>query len=226
MGDAYPILRERQTEILGAILREETAFARTLDAGTIHLEEALIPLTGAERVIGRLAETLPADAPVLPGDVAFRLHDTYGFPIDLTVELAGEYGVRVDRAGFEVALEEQRQRSRSGRKADLSRQAGATALYDGIARSTGDTRFLGYDTTRRRAASWPSCGTPRATRSWRRGRRWSCASTPAPRPSWCSTRRPSTPSGAARWATPARSATRRPTSCCSRSRTPSGRSAA
>jgi len=87
------------------------------------------------------------DSPVLTGDVAFRLHDTYGFPIDLTVELAGEYGVRVDRAGFEVALEEQRQRSRSGRKADLSRQAGATALYDGIARSTGDTRFVGYDTT-------------------------------------------------------------------------------
>ena len=147
MGDAYPILRERQSEILGAVLREETAFARTLDAGTIHLEEALIPLTGAERVIGRLADTLPADAPVLPGDVAFRLHDTYGFPVDLTVELAGEYGVRVDRAGFEVALDEQRQRSRSGRKADLSRQTEATALYDGIARTTGDTRFLGYETT-------------------------------------------------------------------------------
>ena len=147
MGDAYPILRERQTEILGAILREETAFARTLDAGTIHLEEALIPLTGAERVIGRLADTLPADAPVLSGEVAFRLHDTYGFPIDLTVELAGEYGVLVDRAGFDVALEQQRQRSRSGRKADLSRQAGATALYEGIARSTGESRFLGYEGT-------------------------------------------------------------------------------
>ena len=134
-------------EILGAILREETAFARTLDAGTVHLEEALIPLTGAERVVGRLADSLPEDAPVLPGEVAFRLHDTYGFPIDLTVELAGEYGVRVDRAGFEAALEEQRARSRSGRKADLSRQAEATALYDGIARTTGDTRFLGYETT-------------------------------------------------------------------------------
>ena len=147
MGDAYPILRERRDAILGAIGREETAFARTLDAGTIQLEEALIPLTGAERVVGRLADTLPADAPVLAGDIAFRLHDTYGFPIDLTVELAGEYGVRVDRAGFDAALEEQRHRSRSGRKADLSRQAGLTALYDGIARSSGDTRFLGYETT-------------------------------------------------------------------------------
>ena len=147
MGDAYPVLRERRDAILGGILREETAFARTLDAGTIQLEEALIPLTGAERVIGRLADTLPEDAPVLGGDIAFRLHDTYGFPIDLTVELAGEYGVRVDRAGFEAALEEQRHRSRSGRKADLSRQAELTALYDGIARSSGDTRFLGYETT-------------------------------------------------------------------------------
>ena len=51
---------------------------------------------------------------MLAGDVAFRLHDTYGFPIDLTVELAAEYGVRVDRAGFEAALDEQRERSRSG----------------------------------------------------------------------------------------------------------------
>jgi alanyl-tRNA synthetase len=147
MGEAYPILRERRDAILGAIGREETAFARTLDAGTIQLEEALIPLTGAERVIGRLADALPPDAPVLAGDIAFRLHDTYGFPIDLTVELAGEYGVRVDRAGFDAALEEQRRRSRSGRKADLSRQAELTALYDGIARSGGDTRFLGYDAT-------------------------------------------------------------------------------
>ena len=67
MGDAYPILRERRDVILGAIVREETAFARTLDAGTIHLEEALIPLTGAERIVGRSAEDLPEDAPVLSG---------------------------------------------------------------------------------------------------------------------------------------------------------------
>ena len=63
MGDAYPMLRERQDAILGAIPREEAPFARTLDAGTIHLEEALIPLTGAERVIGRLAETLSRPMP-------------------------------------------------------------------------------------------------------------------------------------------------------------------
>src|SRR5207344_2708131 len=113
MGDAYPLLRERQDAILGAITREEVAFGRTLDAGTIHLEEALIPLTSAERVIGRRPETLPADAPVLPGEVAFRLSDTYGFPVDLTVELAAEYGVRVDLAGFQDALAAQRERSRA-----------------------------------------------------------------------------------------------------------------
>jgi len=147
MGDAYPILRERREVILGTIVREEAAFARTLDAGTTILEEALIPLTGAERAIGRRAEELPDDAPVLAGDIAFRLNDTYGFPVDLTVELAAEYGVRVDRQGFDAALEEQRQRSRSGRKADLARQAELTQLYDDIARAAGDTTFLGYEST-------------------------------------------------------------------------------
>ncbi|MEA2621724.1 MAG: alanyl-tRNA synthetase [Chloroflexota bacterium] len=146
MSDAYPMLEGRREAILGTILREETAFARTLDAGTIQLEEALIPLTGAERVIGRREQDLPPDAPVLPGEVAFRLHDTYGFPIDLTIELAAEYGVRVDRAGFEHALAEQRTRSRSGKKADLARHAEQTALYDSIVRSSGGTRFVGYET--------------------------------------------------------------------------------
>ena len=147
MEGAYPLLRERRDTILGAITREETAFARTLDAGTIQLEEALIPLTGADRVVGRRLEDVPDDAPVLDGDKAFRLHDTYGFPFDLTVELAAEYGVRVDRAGFEAALDEQRQRSRSGKKLDLARQAEQTALFDSIARRLGSSVFRGYDTT-------------------------------------------------------------------------------
>src|SRR5207237_132454 len=127
--------------------REEAQFVRTLEAGTDLLEEALIPLTSNERVVGRQAETLPPDVPRLPGDVAFKLHDTYGFPIDLTLELAAEYGVAVDRGGFEAALAEQRERSRSGRKADLRRQAEATALYGSIQSSSGDTTFVGYETT-------------------------------------------------------------------------------
>ena len=147
MGAAYPLLRERRDVILGTIIREETAFARTLDAGTVQLEEALIPLTDAQRVVGRRPEDVPRDAPVLDGETAFRLHDTYGFPIDLSIELAAEYGVRVDRAGFEAALQEQRERSRSGTRQDLVRQAEQTALFDGIARRVGDSAFLGYETT-------------------------------------------------------------------------------
>jgi alanyl-tRNA synthetase len=147
MAEAYPVLRERRDIILGTIVLEETAFARTLDAGTIQLEEALIPLTGADRVVGRRAEDVPRDAPVLDGETAFRLHDTYGFPVDLTVELAAEYGVRVDREGFETALQKQRERSRSGKKLDLARQAEQTALFDGIARRSGDSKFHGYETT-------------------------------------------------------------------------------
>jgi alanyl-tRNA synthetase len=147
MGDAYPHLVERRDEILAAIAREETQFARTLDAGTGQLESALRALTDADRVVGRRPEDLPADAPTLPGDLAFRLHDTYGFPIDLTVELAAEYGVGVDRDGFERALAEQRDRSRSGKKAQLSKQAESAALFGSIQARAGDTRFLGYETT-------------------------------------------------------------------------------
>jgi alanyl-tRNA synthetase len=147
MGDAYPLVREERDRILASVAREEAQFARTLDAGTAQLEEALIPLTDAQRVVGRRPEEVPADAPVLGGAFAFKLHDTYGFPIDLTIELAAEHGVRVDRPGFEAALAEQRERSRGGRKAELARHAELTALYESIGRRTGDTTFLGYETT-------------------------------------------------------------------------------
>ncbi len=147
MAEAYPHLEERRDEILAVIAREEAQFARTLDAGTGQLEEALRALTGAERVIGRRPEDLPAGAPTLPGDFAFRLHDTYGFPIDLTVELAAEHGAGVDRGGFDRALAEQRDRSRSGKKAELSRHAELTAQYGAIQGRAGDTTFLGYETT-------------------------------------------------------------------------------
>jgi len=147
MADAYPFLREREAEVLAVIEREEVQFARTLDAGTGHLEAALAGLATTDRRIGRRPDDLPADAPALPGEVAFRLHDTYGFPIDLTVELAAEYGVAVDRTGFEAALAEQRERSRSGKKAELARHAERTALYEFILRDRGETTFVGYETT-------------------------------------------------------------------------------
>jgi alanyl-tRNA synthetase len=147
MSDAYPHLLERREEILAAISREEAQFGRTLDAGTKLLEEALAGIAATERTVGRRPEDVPPDAPVLPGDVAFKLHDTFGFPFDLTVELAAEYGVAVDRDGFEAALAEQRQRSRSGTKAALSKQAESSALYGAIHARGGDTEFVGYDTT-------------------------------------------------------------------------------
>src|SRR5439155_9975520 len=92
-------------------------------------------------------EDLPADAPVLPGDLAFRLHDTFGFPIDLTTELAAEYGVAVDRAGFEASMAEQRMKSQTGKKAELARHAELAGLYQSIQGRTGDTKFVGYETT-------------------------------------------------------------------------------
>ncbi len=147
MGEAYPHLRERASEIASIIGSEERQFARTLEAGTAQLEDALRELTPEARTIGRSAETLPAEAPRLDGELAFRLHDTYGFPIDLTVELAAEHGVAVDRAGFEAALVQQRERSRRGRKAELSRYAESTGTYQAILARVGETAFLGYEGT-------------------------------------------------------------------------------
>jgi alanyl-tRNA synthetase len=154
MAEAYPHLAQKREQILATIAREETQFARTLDAGSKLLDEAIrdasgrtTPGTSPERVIGRRPEDLPPEAPVLDGDVAFRLHDTYGFPVDLTVELAAEHGFRVDLAGFQDALAEQRERSRSGKKAELARHAELTSLYGAIQGLHGDTEFVGYDTT-------------------------------------------------------------------------------
>jgi alanyl-tRNA synthetase len=147
MNDAYPFLAEKREKILKVIRREESQFARTLEAGTSHLEAALAELAAGDRIVGRRPESLPAGAPVLPGGVAFRLHDTYGFPVDLTVDMAAEYGVRVDRDGFEEAMAEQRERSRKGTKADLARQAELGSLYQAILGRTGESRFLGYETT-------------------------------------------------------------------------------
>ncbi len=147
MHDAYPHLEERRTEVLGVIQREERQFNRTLEAGVGLLEEALIPLTSEARAVGRQADHLPPDAPVLPGAVAFRLHDTYGFPIDLTVELAAEYGVRTDLAGFEDALAEQRERSRANTRSGLTEANLAASRYAEILARTAPTAFLGYETT-------------------------------------------------------------------------------
>jgi alanyl-tRNA synthetase len=159
MGDFYSHLRENETQILGAVLREEEQFAATLERGLQILDfeigdvlQSLSQVPGGafimpKRQVGRLADDLPEDAPVYPGNLAFRLHDTYGFPIDLTIELAAEYGLRVDRPGFDLALAEQRERSRSGTKADKARAVETAALYESIRGRVGDTEFVGYEST-------------------------------------------------------------------------------
>ena len=148
MGEAYPHLVERRAEILEVIEREEAQFARTLDAGA-KLLDACDPAPGARcpargraapgRRCGGCAHAAGRDR--LPA------HDTYGFPIELTEEYLAEFGIRVDRAGFEASMAEQRARSRSGKKAELARHAELAGLYGAIQARAGDTRFLGYETT-------------------------------------------------------------------------------
>ncbi|MEI7743739.1 MAG: alanine--tRNA ligase [Chloroflexota bacterium] len=147
MAEAYPHLAEQREQVLAVIEREERQFSRTLAAGVGILEDALAGLTSEERRIGRQADHLAPDAPILPGAIAFSLHDTYGFPIDLTVELAAEYGVRTDLAGFQDALAEQRERSRANTRTGLLDVALAAQRYQEILGRTAPTEFLGYEAT-------------------------------------------------------------------------------
>jgi alanyl-tRNA synthetase len=100
MGGAYPALARERERILAEVADEEAKFHRTLDAGSERLA-TLVEAAGQGGTI--------------PGAEAFRLHDTFGFPVDLTVEIAAERGVGVDRAGFDAAMAEQRERSRGAK---------------------------------------------------------------------------------------------------------------
>jgi alanyl-tRNA synthetase len=129
MGDAYPELRQAEDFVTGLVGREEERFRQTLRTGFALLDEEL----------GR-------GEPTLSGEVAFRLHDTYGFPVDLTREIAAERGVAVELAGFEAAMAAQRSRARA---------AGATAAVDedraeayrDLLQRYGTTAFTGYERT-------------------------------------------------------------------------------
>ncbi len=123
LGRAYPELVRQHDLIVNVVAREEAGFDRTLRAGLSRLEEALG--SGTE---------------VLSGDVAFTLHDTHGFPVELTEELARDAGVEVDRAGFDAAMAEQRERARSAAKAS---RAGDEAVYRGLLEAHGPTPFVG-----------------------------------------------------------------------------------
>jgi alanyl-tRNA synthetase len=123
LGDAYPALRAQQDLIVNVVAREEAGFDRTLRAGLSRLEEAFA--TGTK---------------VLEGDVAFTLHDTHGFPVELTEELARDAGVEVDRAGFDAAMAAQRARARAAAK---STRAGDEAVYRALLEAEGPTVFVG-----------------------------------------------------------------------------------
>lgn len=121
MGDAYPELRSLQAQIEKVLLAEEQQFEKTLDKGMAVLEEALSNLQGT----------------VIPGEVLFTLYDTYGFPLDLTADIARERDLSVDEAGYEAAMAEQRARARA---------AGAFKVdYTAGLKLEGTTAFTGYE---------------------------------------------------------------------------------
>ncbi|ARU61267.1 alanine--tRNA ligase [Tumebacillus avium] len=128
MGEHYPELVQKREFIERVVKAEEERFHVTLADGENLLAEVL------ERVKGEGNN-------VLPGDQAFRLYDTYGFPIDLTEDICAEQGIAIDREGFERALNEQRERARAARK-DVASMAVQTNLYDEI---NIDSDFVGYD---------------------------------------------------------------------------------
>jgi alanyl-tRNA synthetase len=124
LGGAYPALAEQHRLVADVVAREEDGFLRTLATGSAILEEQLA--SGVDRV---------------PGEVAFRLHDTFGFPVELTVEIAEEAGVAVDLEGFEAAMEVQRTQARASARA--GRTAAGEDAYRSVLDNEGRTVFVG-----------------------------------------------------------------------------------
>ena len=120
MGDAYPELRKESKRVAEVLKQEEERFADTLENG-----------------MGVLESALASGEKLLDGETVFRLYDTYGFPVDLTADICRERGVLIDMAGFEAAMDEQRERARAASKFS----AAASLEYQG-----GRTEFQGYET--------------------------------------------------------------------------------
>ncbi|EIX1532492.1 alanine--tRNA ligase [Cronobacter sakazakii] len=123
MGAAGEELKRQQAQVEQVLKTEEEQFARTLERGLALLDEELAKLTGD----------------TLDGETAFRLYDTYGFPVDLTADVCRERNIKVDEAGFEAAMEEQRRRARES--------SGFGADYNAMIRVDGASEFKGYDHT-------------------------------------------------------------------------------
>ncbi|MEM9601898.1 MAG: alanine--tRNA ligase [Pseudomonadota bacterium] len=122
MGAAYPELVAQQERVERLLLQEEKRFAETLDNGMKLLDSALETLDGCE----------------IPGELAFRLYDTYGFPLDLTADIARERELSVDEAGFDAAMENQRARARAASQFSVEQSEGVL--------SSASTAFDGYTT--------------------------------------------------------------------------------
>ena len=120
MGEAYPILVSAREKLENELLKEEERFSTTLASGMKILEESISNLTANE----------------IPGDVVFKLYDTYGFPLDLTEDIARERQLTVDKTGFEAAMNQQRERARAASSFAVTAQANLG--------SDLQTRFLGY----------------------------------------------------------------------------------
>ena len=120
MGAAYPELTRGRAQVERVLQLEEERFAETLEQGMKHLDEAIAALSGDE----------------IPGDTVFRLYDTYGFPADLTADIARERGLRVDMVGFDRAMAAQRQRARAASQ--------FAADYGHRLEVEGHTEFTGY----------------------------------------------------------------------------------
>ncbi|AKH81351.1 alanyl-tRNA synthetase [Streptomyces sp. CNQ-509] len=133
MGEQYPELVADRKRIESVALAEEARFLKTLKAGTNVLDTAV-------------TEARSAGSGVLPGDKAFLLHDTWGFPIDLTLEMAGEQGLTVDEDGFRRLMKEQRDRAKADAAAKKTGHADLSA-YREVADSAGATEFTGYTHT-------------------------------------------------------------------------------
>jgi alanyl-tRNA synthetase len=123
MGEAYPELPKAQAHVEKVLKKEELRFAETLDQGMEILEDAIRNLDGKE----------------IPGDLVFKLYDTYGFPVDLTADIARERDLTIDQQAFEAAMGEQRDRARAASK--------FSAASDGAIKTDAKCEFSGYDGT-------------------------------------------------------------------------------
>lgn len=134
---AYPQLEENAAFILNVILNEEERFNQTVMQGQAMLESYL-------------AEVKQQGKDTLAGNAVFRLHDTYGFPFDLTRELAAEVGIKIDEAGFRAEMKEQREKARKATQDKVSTAWGGSALPEEV-KQLPATKFVGYERLREEA---------------------------------------------------------------------------